>query len=775
MDLSELNPVQTEAVKCLDAPVLIFAGAGSGKTRVLTYKIAYVLEELGLLPEQVLAVTFTNKAAHEMRSRVDALVKQRTGGNSGNGQATGSNWRLLRQGSSGVNVGTFHAICARILRREIHQLGYRRDFVIYDADDQLRLLKSVLEQNEYDLDLYPPQSFRSRISRAKNRMQTPDQLLSETDGKEAEVTAAVYREYQETLKQNHALDFDDLLLLPLTLFKQFPKVLERYQARFQYILVDEYQDTNRAQFEFVRQLAQGHRQICVVGDDDQSIYGWRGADISNILNFTEVFKGAKVFKLEQNYRSTAVILKAAHSVVSRNKRRTEKTLWTARNGGGRIQICAALNERDEAERILSRIQDEVLVGKRRFRDMVILYRTNAQSRALEDTLRRRSIAYTMVGGTKFYDRKEVRDVLAYLRLLVNPSDSVSLERIINFPPRAIGDTSMNRLRAFARNKELEIFKALDHGLDAGVQPKQAQAMVDFKTLIERYRALAKTSSDDEGDDQVVDEYTGGNATGDGEQLRVAELVSALLEEADMVHYYRRQDSSEAQDRQANINELISSIDQFQREKEGATLSDFLEEVSLLTDIDRWNDDTNAVTLMTLHSAKGLEFPVVFLTGLEEGLFPLIRSDEEGTDEEEERRLFYVGLTRAQDKAYLTYASQRRRWGSNAIMSTPSRFIRELPEDLVDWPRQSAESTPFRPINIGAKAKKETPRTTRAKELAVRSVLDDFVVGAWVEHKIFGKGQIADREGVGDSLKLCVQFNGGQVKKLVARYANLTRL
>ena len=774
MDLSELNPVQTEAVKCIDAPVLIFAGAGSGKTRVLTHKIAYILDEMGLPPESILAVTFTNKAAHEMRTRVADLIGSHNGRD---GRATaGKRQRGLTDGASGVRVGTFHSICARLLRQEIHQLGYRKDFVIYDSDDQLRLLKSVLEQNDYDLDLYPPQSFRSRISRAKNRMQTPEQLLEEAQNKEAEITAAIYREYQDTLKQNHALDFDDLLLLPLTLFEQFPDVLERYRGQFQYILVDEYQDTNRAQFEFIRQLAEVHQQICVVGDDDQSIYTWRGADITNILNFTRVFKEAKVFKLEQNYRSTSIILEAANAVVARNKRRTEKSLWTTRQGGARIQIYATLNERDEAELVLSRIQDEVLVGKRRFRDMVILYRTNAQSRVLEDTLRRRAIAYTIVGGTKFYDRKEVKDVLAYLRLLINPSDSVSLERIINFPPRAIGETSMNRLRAYARSGKMEIFQALDSGLEAGVQPKQAQAMAEFKALIERYQALSKNPVDDGDASPIVDEYTGVKVTDGAEKLSVAELVSALLEEAGMVRYYRRQDNSDARDRQENIDELISSIDQFHKDNEGGSLPDFLEEVSLFTDIDRWSDDTNAVTLMTLHSAKGLEFPVVFLTGLEEGLFPLLRADDDETDDEEERRLFYVGLTRAQDKAYLIYANQRRRWGSSAMESTPSRFIRELPEALVQWNKRDLRA-PAPELDLPKKAtlSARSTRTTRAKELAVRSVLDDFVVGAWVEHKIFGKGQISGREGVGDSLKLCVQFSGGQVKKLVARYANLTRL
>ncbi len=770
MNLNELNSVQTEAVEYMDSPVLIFAGAGSGKTRVLTYKIAYLIEDKGLSPDSILAVTFTNKAAKEMRNRVDTLLNQRE---KDRGKTAAVDRTLLPDGN--VHVGTFHSICARILRREIQRLGYRQDFVIYDTDDQLRLLKQVLERNDYDLDLYPPQAFQARISRAKNRMLTPDQLADQTGDIESDILAAIYRDYQQGLKENNALDFDDLLLLPLTLFEKHPRVLGRYRKQFEYILVDEYQDTNRAQFEFVRHLAEKHRKICVVGDDDQSIYTWRGADITNILNFTGVFQDAKVFKLEQNYRSTAIILKAAGSMVARNQSRAPKTLWTERKGGELIHIYPAVDERDEAEHIYRRIQHEVLVEKRRFRDMVILYRTNAQSRALEEALRRRTMAYVIVGGTKFYHRKEVKDVLAYLRLLVNPSDSVSLERIINFPPRAIGDTSMNRLRAFAREKNLALFEALDHGVKAGVQTKQSQAMRDFKALIERYQALVSNTTSEVGESSpIVGEYTNGNRVRSEENIGIEELVTTLLEETGVARHYRRMETVDARERLDNIEEIIRSIGQFHQEREGATLRDFLEEVSLLTDIDRWNDDTNAVTLMTLHSAKGLEFPVVFVTGLEEGLFPLIRSDENVTDDEEERRLFYVGLTRARDKVYLSYAAQRRRWGNSAVNGVMSRFIRELPEELVLWPVRREVSGVADHGDLTARPT-IAPRSSRPKTPAVQPVLDDYVVGAWVEHKIFSKGQIAEREGVGDNLKLTVRFTDGKVKKLVARYANLTRL
>ncbi len=759
-----------EAVKYVDSPVLIFAGAGSGKTRVLAYKIAYLIKEKGLSPEHILAVTFTNKAAREMRSRIDGLLRQRKS------RSKASSGRTAVPGDGcGVHVGTFHSSCAHILRHEIHRLGYKPDFVIYDADDQLRLLKQILEQNDYDLDMYPPQTFQSRISYAKNRTLGPEQLEGLASGIGVEILGAVYKEYQQSLKRNNALDFDDLLLLPLTLFKKHPSVLKRYQEQYQYVLVDEYQDTNNAQFEFVRYLAKKHRNICAVGDDDQSIYTWRGADITNILNFERVFNDAKVFKLEQNYRSTPIILKAAAEVVAHNQSRAAKTLWTEREGGELIHIYPATDERDEAESVYRSIQHEVLVEKRRFRDMVILYRTNAQSRALEDALRRRTMAYTIVGGTKYYDRKEVKDVLAYLRLLVNPSDSVSLERIINFPPRSIGDTSMNRLRAYAKEKNLTPFEALKYGQKAGVQPKQSEAMKEFKALIERYQTLATTPAKSIGiGSPIVGEYTGGNVTQSQEKIGIEELVATLLEETGILHYYRRLETMDARDRLDNIEELIRSISQFYQENETATLRDFLEEVSLLTDIDRWNDDTNAVTLMTLHSAKGLEFPVVFLTGLEEGLFPLIRSDEIINNDEEERRLFYVGLTRAMEKVYLSYATQRRRWGSNMVDGVMSRFIRELPEELLVWPTQREVQEGVHHGQHETSVKKGV-RPSGAKAPAIEAILDDYVVGAWVEHKIFGKGQIAGREGVGDNLKLTVRFNDGKEKKLVARYANLNRL
>ncbi|MCH7851577.1 MAG: UvrD-helicase domain-containing protein [Candidatus Marinimicrobia bacterium] len=771
MELKHLNATQREAVECVDSPVLIFAGAGSGKTRVLIHKIAYLVKEVGLAPESILAVTFTNKAAREMHNRVDSLLN----GNELESLPTnGTSWSRLRDGGRNVNLGTFHSTCARILRKDGHLLGYRRDFVIYDKDDQLRLIKQVLVENDYDLDLYPPQYFLAAISRAKNKLVRADQMEAESQGADGALVVAVYQDYQQALKNNHAVDFDDLLMLPLDLFDQFPKVLEYYRQSFKYVLVDEYQDTNRAQFEFIKRLTEKHRQICVVGDDDQSIYSWRGADITNILNFSQVFQDAKVFKLEQNYRSTTVILAAANAVVERNKNRAPKTLWTARKGGEKLQIFPAANEREEAEIVLHRIQDEILVGKRRFRDMVILFRTNAQSRALEDMLRRGNITYNLVGGTKFYDRKEIKDVLAYLRLLVNPSDSISLERVINFPPRAIGETSMNRLRVFARERKLDLFEALDHGDEAGIQPKQAQAMQAFKALIGRYRDLAGSPALEGRKIEVVEEYTRGKSTRRSQRLSLSELAITFLEAVEMIAHYKRQETADAPERLENINELVSSIEDFSHANEGARLGDFLEEVSLLSDVDRWSDDTNAVTMMTLHSAKGLEFPVVFITGLEEGLFPLNRLDGDGCDEEEERRLFYVGLTRARDKAYLTYATSRRRWGTSEHGTVISRFLRELPEESVIWHHGGPSKPDHDEKNLSLTAVKAS-RRRKSRELAVRSVLDDFVVGSQVEHKLFGVGKIRQREGVGDNLKLTVEFEGGISKKLVAKYAHLTRL
>ncbi|MCH8328697.1 MAG: UvrD-helicase domain-containing protein, partial [Candidatus Marinimicrobia bacterium] len=633
MDLSDLNDIQAAAVKCVDAPVLIYAGAGSGKTRVLAHKIAYLVEEVGLEPSSILSVTFTNKAAGEMKRRAAALLPRLKG--------------AKKSKASVPVVGTFHSICARLLRNDIHHLGYQRDFVIYDKDDQVKLIKSVLEEHELDMQLYPPQYFQTRFSNAKNALEGADELRSRAKGKDGEILATVFDSYQKALRRNNALDFDDLLLLPLELFSKHKEVRDRYRERFKYILVDEYQDTNKAQFEFVKHLAEESLAITVVGDDDQSIYGWRGADIGNILNFHKTFKGAEIFKLEQNYRSSNVILKAAYEVVSRNRMRTEKKLWTAKEGGALIRIIVAEDERKEAEIVFQRIQHEVLVKKRRFGDLVVLYRTNAQSRAIEDVLRRRAIAYTIVGGPKFYERKEIKDVMAYLKLLVNPSDSVSLDRIINFPPRAIGDTSMNRLRAFSRDKDISLFASLDDGVEAGVQPKQAQAMRDFKGLIERYRELmgvAESAADAKGKSNSKKRETNG-------RLGVVELVTTLLEETRLREYYRNQGTSESIDRTENIKSLIDSIEYFMEDNPEADLSHFLEEMALLTDVDRWNDSTNSVTLMTLHSAKGLEFPVVIMTGMEEGLFPLMRTDDTDMDEEEERRLFYVGITRAEEQVY----------------------------------------------------------------------------------------------------------------------------
>ena len=862
MNLDALNSIQREAVEYFDSALLIFAGAGSGKTRVLTHKIAYLIKEKGVSPGAIMGVTFTNKAATEMRERVNALLHGDEGmstlagdissGNSlgrsssrnrTNRPVTGSAFKLW--GNTAVSqVGTFHSICARLLRAEIHRLGYPPSFVIYDSDDQLRLIKAVLGQLELDPDQYAPALLQARISKAKNQLQTVDDIAAQAEAKTApwshppgEILAAVYREYQLALNKNHALDFDDLLMLPLTLFRQFPRVLERYQNKFEYILVDEYQDTNRAQFDFVRQLAAKHQRICVVGDDDQSIYSWRGADITNILNFAQVFDNARIFKLEQNYRSTATILTAAGAVVANNQHRTPKKLWTERKGGAPLYLYPAYDERDEADHILELIQHEILSEKRRFRDMAILYRTNAQSRALEDALRRRGISYVIVGGIKFYDRKEVKDVLAYLRLVINPRDAISLERILNFPPRAIGGTSLNRLRALARQRDMPLYTALDHALEAGVQPRQAQAMRAFKTLLDRYQELFGISPPQDrrrnpaNDSKNGLETTGYSAELSSDQpLSTGELVRALLEETGVFQYYRRREETNAPDnmearqgisysrsalqpsgsradsreRLDNIDELLASIDEFCRLQTGATLTDFLQEVALLADIDSWNENTNVVTLMTLHSAKGLEFPIIYMTGLEEGLFPFERADSDGSEDEEERRLFYVGLTRARDKAYLSYAIHRRRWGGRAE-GAMSRFLRELPPELVVWqPNRyqgaagSAKGVPGdgRQIQTAAIGKPPvespfpggpgagfSPRRGIYRRNPYQpptgtdttAILDDLVTGAFVEHQLFGKGQIIDREGVGDNLKLTVRFGDDRLRKLVARYSNLTRL
>ena len=576
MSKRNLNKVQKSAVEAFGKPVLIFAGAGSGKTRVLTHKIAYLIKKKLVSAEHILAVTFTNKAAQEMKGRVNKLVPEK---------------------ESVLNIGTFHSICAGILRNEIHHLGYTADFSIFDVQDQKSLVKVVIESMDIPKNYVKPQEVRHKISYFKNKLITPGEAKKKAHLVLEKTYADIYEKYQKALIKNNAVDFDDLLILPLTLFEKHPKILDKYREKWQYILVDEYQDTNKPQFMFVKYLAEGHHQICVVGDDDQSIYGWRGADIRNILDFEKNFGNCHVFKLEKNYRSTAHILEAASSVVKNNKNRAPKELIAHNGAGEKLGLIETNDEMEEADAVVNALEKEIKLQKRNFSDFAILYRTNAQSRSLEDAFRRSGIPYNIVGGFRFYERKEIKDLIGYLSLIVNPKDTISLRRVINFPPRGIGMKTVDKCVIKAAKKKMEMVEVLSVPEDMGIRGKQADSLMTFYNIIKKYNELLP-------------------------KLNAGELVRALVEETGIIRYFRESSAPEDQERFANVMEFLKGVDEFMIRTPDGGLSQFLEEVSLLTDLDQWNDETNRVTLMTLHSSKGLEFPVVFITGLEDGLFPL---------------------------------------------------------------------------------------------------------------------------------------------------------
>ncbi len=722
MGKKDLNNVQRKAVEAIDNPVLIFAGAGTGKTRVLTHKIAYLVQQKGFNPEDILAVTFTNKAAEEMRNRIHSILGNK---------------------SSFLNIGTFHSICARLLRKEIRVLGYNSDFAIYDTSDQEMLIKSLISNMRLKSDGFSPSMYRSRLSLYKCKLDYSEDLVKNVSNPFEEVLAELYPAYTKSLKENNAVDFGDLILFPLLIFNKNPKILKKYQNQFKYILVDEYQDTNQPQFELVKLLSGLHKRISVVGDDDQSIYGWRGADIANILQFEKEFPNCEVFKLEQNYRSTSTILSVAGAVVENNEYRADKKLWTEGRKGEKVGLMETFDELEETDGVLELIQQEIQQKKRTFKDFVILYRTNAQSRALEEGLRRKGIAYNIIGGMKFYERKEVKDLLAYLRVLVNPVDSISLKRVINFPPRGIGAKTVEKCEALAEKKALSLLEVLQFPEEMGLKGKQAVGLIEFFHLIEKYRGLK-------------------------DKLDASELSSVLVDELGLTNYYKDQGTEEANDRLQNIQELLNSIDQFCKHNEDASIRSFLEDVSLLTAIDTWNDSSNQVTLMTLHSAKGLEFPVVFITGLEDGLFPISRAIEDPKQLEEERRLFYVGITRAQEKAYLHYAPNRRRSSGAVGFGQASRFLQEIPEKYLD--RINFHSALTRRLVKDKKSDKY-----KLKHVRTITSFTEFGRGDKVEHQIFGKGMILAVEGAGDNQKITVVFQGNIEKKLISKYANLKHL
>lgn len=640
MNLNDLNPMQRRAAETLEGPVLILAGAGSGKTRTLTYRVANLLEH-GVKAWHILALTFTNKAAREMRERIEHLA----------GADAGEAW-----------IGTFHSICCRILRRDIEKLGYERSFTIYDDDDQQRVIKAVLKELDIDEKFLPPKAVSADISDAKNRLLSPDEWLQKRGGDyRSQKTHDVMTRYEQRLRAANALDFDDLLVKTLQLFVEHPPVLEYYQSRFQYVHVDEYQDTNYAQYQLVRLITRESRNLCVVGDDDQSIYGWRGADIRNILDFEKDFPDATVIKLEQNYRSTANILDAANQIIAHNEGRKEKELWTEDGEGEKITLYAAADERDEAAWICQRIR-QLQRGGTPYGSIAILYRMHALSRVLEETLMRAGIPYHVYGGTRFYDRREVRDVLAYLRLIQNPADDISLSRIINVPKRAIGDSTVEQLTQYARQNDMSLYAAVAAPPDT-LASRARKSVNDFSSLIVSL-LLAK------------------------ETLPLSEFVQKVIDDSGLIAQYQKEENEENQARIENIREFMGAVTEFEQKSEDKSLFAFLENVALVTELDNQDSAPSFVTMMTLHSAKGLEYDAVFMSGMEEGIFPSARAMQEDNRVEEERRLCYVGVTRARKLLHLSYA-RRRMLFNQMQFNAPSCFLQEIPKRLIREEQSSA--------------------------------------------------------------------------------------
>jgi len=718
--LANLNDPQRQAVETVEGPLLILAGAGSGKTRVLTRRVAHLIGTCGVSPSRILAMTFTNKAAGEIRERVEALLDGST---------------------RGLWMGTFHSICARFLRIEAHAAGLEPNFTIYDTSDSLAVIRKVTKASNLSDKDFPPKQIRSRIITEKNRMASPDAGEGRAFSYYDQQFATLYRAYQDELQACNAVDFDDLLKRCVQTLRQNDELLEKYQNRFEYILIDEYQDTNRPQYLLAKSLAERHQNICVVGDDDQSIYGWRGADIRNILDFEKDYPNTTTIKLEQNYRSTQVILDAGNAVISHNQGRKGKDLWCDRTGGDLIRLRRTLDEKDEARWVCQVVRELKEAGEHGFRDSAVLYRTNAQSRALEEHLVRSNIPYVIVGDVKFYERKEIKDVLAYLRLIDNPHDTVGLARVINSPKRGIGKTSVDRLLDYAAQAGIAPYDALGRldqieTLSSGAVSK----MRAFRSMMDDFRDVATTETADR-------------------------LATQVIKKTEFLQSLGPYGTPDAESRRDNVQELVANIQAFVERSTDPSVAEFLREVSLMMDVDSWDEDADALTLMTMHSAKGLEFRSVIICGLEDGLFPIIRSAEDLEDDEsleEERRLFYVGITRAQDRLFLSYTRERRRYGG--LMSCkPSRFLNEIPGHLVDAGYKIKE--------IGEEETFVEDEEEETFEETVRPGELDISVGAWVMHPTWGRGCVEAQSGACGDAKLTIRFQG-TTKKVVLRYAKL---
>ncbi|MBU8933999.1 MAG: UvrD-helicase domain-containing protein [candidate division Zixibacteria bacterium] len=722
--LENLNEAQREAVTTTEGPLLVIAGAGSGKTRVLTRRLAYVLTQQMAAPHQVLAVTFTNKAAGEMRERVAALL----GGS-----------------LPAMFVSTFHSFCARLLRQEAEVIGYDSRFIIYDAADSLTLIKNCLKNLSLSTTQFTPKAQARKISTAKNQMVSVEEFAAQASGYFESATADIYSLYQERLRECGAMDFDDLLFNSVQLLTRHEAIGSSYRQRFRYIMVDEYQDTNRVQYMLLKCLVGEHNNICVVGDEDQSIYGWRGADIRNILDFEEDFPGARLIKLETNYRSTDIILKAASGVIANNMARKEKVLRTDRTGGDKIKLFLVDSSQDEAIHIVDEIENchpDIAL-----KNMAILYRTNAQSRPFEEELRKRNLPYQIIGGISFYARREIKDVLAYLKLISSPKDDVSFERTVNYPKRGIGQRTVGVISAIAQRERLSRYEATLRADEWPELASPSKRLSVFTEIIERFRSLRETTP-------------------------VDILTQDLIKELKLVEELQNEDKITGQTRVENIAALIDGMAEYVRGQEVPTLDDYLSEISLFTDLDNYTETDDKLPLMTIHSAKGLEYDAVFLVGLEEGLFPLGRAIAEPMQLEEERRLFYVGATRAAWKLCLSAASARYRFGNGP--SIPSRFIDEVPEELLDkYDRRVATKYQTRWSSISDRQKSAT------KDVAIEGVHyeyeghEAYKVGRIVQHSTFGRGKIIEVEGYGESLTLRIMFSGLGAKKIMVKYAKLT--
>lgn len=731
-----MNPRQKEAVMYTEGPLLIMAGAGSGKTRVLTHRIAYLIQEKDVSPWNILAITFTNKAAKEMKERIS---------------------KLIEQGGSDVWVSTFHSMCVRILRRDIDRIGYTQAFTISDPGEQQTLIKRILKERNIDPKKYNPRAILSEISNAKNELLTAEDYRNYATTFFQKLVADCYDDYQRELRHNQALDFDDLIMLTIRLFKESPETLAYYQAKFQYIHVDEYQDTNTAQYTLVNMIAERFKNLCVVGDADQSIYGWRGADMDNILNFEKDYPDTKTILLEQNYRSTKTILAAANDVIQNNEKRKVKKLWTDNHDGDKVTYYRAQNEGDESRYVVSKIQEEMKEKQLAYGDFAILYRTNAQSRMVEESLLKSNIPYKMVGGHKFYDRKEIKDVLAYLRLIANPADNMSFERIVNVPKRGIGPGTIEKLRASANQYDWSLLEAAMNVAVTKITGRAAGTLESFAFMI---RDLKKMQ----------------------EFVPVTELVEELLKKSGYKETLEQERTLEAETRLENIEEFLTVTQQYEKDNVGEDINllTFLTDLSLVSDLDNLEEEPNSeVTLMTLHSAKGLEFPTVFLIGMEEGVFPLSRAMMEEEELEEERRLAYVGITRAERKLFLTNTFSRTLYGKTNA-NPPSRFISEINQEILELANPSTGASSFHGLarrNQAARAA-STPyqtKTPTVSKTASGAEQVSWKAGDKAVHKKWGTGTVVKVTGNENDMQLDIAFpNPVGIKRLLAAFAPIEK-